>query len=150
MRAASQGGLHAGDFGGVVVMLLVCGLFASDSLLQAWKSNLSGYFYHSVIEERHARLQKASRDGQKTVTLEGYEQALDVKIRKAFPKGLFRSIDPVFREKPSLLFLGDANSPGGLDPGWKYYYRLDSIRIDEAAGQTPPGQISPGRSPAIP
>jgi hypothetical protein len=109
----------------VALALLICGLLASDTVLQAWKSNISGYFYHSIQVARHDQLQEARDGHQGTVVLPPYREALEDKIRDEFPHGVYRSMDSLLRERPQMIYLGDG--PDAPDPGWKYYYGLDSI-----------------------
>jgi preprotein translocase subunit SecG len=111
----------------VVAALLVAGLFASDSLAEAWKSVFSGYFYHSVARDRRQKMEEAEKGHQKTVILEPFDEARQNKIRQAFPHGIFVTAKDMLEERPVFLFREiDCNAP---DPGWRGYYHLDSIAV---------------------
>jgi hypothetical protein len=108
-------------------ILLVAGLFASDSLVDAWKSVFSGYFYYSVVKDRREKMEVAEKEHQKTVVLEPFDEARQNKIRQVFPHGVFVTAKEMLEERPAFLFREiDCNAP---DPGWRGYYHLDSIAV---------------------
>ncbi len=125
--SAGQGEAGVSLSSAVIAVLLVAGLFASDSEIAAWKSVFSGYFYHSVAADRRQQLEKAAEEHQKAVVLEPFDKARLEKVRESFPHGVFVTVQEMLEERPVFLFRGiDLDRP---DPRLRYYYNLDSVII---------------------
>jgi hypothetical protein len=116
----------------VFAWALVLGLVANTPFADAWKSVFSGYFYHSINQDRRQKMEKARAANQKTVNLESYEQGLSEKIHRVFPHGIFATVNTMLKEQPTLLFM--ENGSDTPDHGWLDYYHLDSVHISRPAG----------------
>lgn len=110
-----------------VGFVLAATLLANDQFFEAWKNVCCGYFYHAVIKDRAEKMQAAGEAHQKTVRLEPYDQVLAKKVRQVFPHGVFETVNHLLKDKPSFQFYDlDIDTP---DPGWPYFYHLDTVLI---------------------
>ena len=109
------------------LVVLVVGLMASDSFPEAWRNDLSGYFYHSVEAGRIRKMEEARVNRQKTIVLSPYDEALQAEIHRVFPHGTFKTMMLLLKERPSFLFRG--KDPDLIDPMRRYYYNLDSVTV---------------------
>ncbi|HEX9511367.1 MAG TPA: DUF6056 family protein [Puia sp.] len=114
----------------VALIILSGALIASANYMEAWKSVLSGYFYHAIMEDRERLLQTAKANHQRTVTIDPYEEALKKKIRQVFPHGIFETVNGILRERPTAIYYYNEAE----DPSRTYldYYGLDKILISQA------------------
>ncbi|HEY4061923.1 MAG TPA: hypothetical protein VGM30_08475 [Puia sp.] len=111
----------------VLVIILIAGMLASDSFPEAWRNDLSGYFYHSIQRDRLQKMEEAGQNHQKTVVLQPYNEALQEKIHRVFPHGTFATVRTLLEERPSFLFY--LKDPDRIDPMPLYYYSLDSVTV---------------------
>jgi len=109
----------------VQLAVLVAVTLASVNYLSAWKSVISGYFYHAVLTERDHKLRAAASKHLRTVTLAPYDSTLKEHIDKVFPHGIFETVRTLFLEKPQMLYYYDGAGVG--DPNYAHFYGLDSI-----------------------
>jgi hypothetical protein len=109
----------------VQLAVLIAVTLASVNYLSAWKSVVSGYFYHAVLADRDRQLRAAQVEHRHSVTLIPYDTALQEKVRQTFPHGIFESVHALLLQKPPLLFYYDGAAAG--DPGYAHFYGLDSI-----------------------
>ena len=110
-----------------LVIVLVVGLMASDSFPEAWRNDLSGYFYHSVETARIRKMEEARTNRQKVIVLLPYDETLQEEIHRVFPHGTFKTMMLLLKERPSFLFRG--KDPDLIDPMRRYYYNLDSVTV---------------------
>ena len=110
-----------------LLVVVVVGLMASDSFPEAWRNDLSGYFYHSVEAGRIQKMEEARVNRQKTIVLPPYDEALQAEIHRVFPHGTFKTMMLLLKERPSFLFRG--KDPDLIDPMRRYYYNLDSVTV---------------------
>lgn len=121
--------MYMNRFSSVTIILLICGLLASTSYLESWKSVVSGYFYHAVIEDRQALLLKAKENNQRVVAIKPYPAALQEKIHQVFPHGTFVTVNKILLEPPRALFyINEAENPS---KSYLDYYGLDSIIVEK-------------------
>jgi hypothetical protein len=111
----------------VLVIILIAGMLASDSFPEAWRNDLSGYFYHSIQRDRLQKMEEAGQNHQKTVVFQPYNEALQEKIHRVFPHGTFATVRTLLEERPSFLFY--LKDPDRIDPMPLYYYSLDSVTV---------------------
>lgn len=112
---------------GIRLALLVCVLLASTNYGEAWKSVLSGYFYHAVMADRSRQLRAAAKEHRHSAIVLSYDAALNQEIDRAFPHGTFRTVRDLALQKPALLFFYDGAGTG--DPAYAHFYGLDSIIV---------------------
>jgi hypothetical protein len=110
-----------------LLIVLMAGLMASDRFSEAWLSDLSGYFYHSIETGRMKKMEEARANHQKTVILSPYDEALQAEIHRVFPHGTFKTVLLLLKERPAFLFRG--KDPDLIDPIQRYYYNLDSVTV---------------------
>ena len=113
----------------LIIIIIGCGLLASDKYKEAWGNVLSGYFYHSIQQERRQVFESARLKNERVATISSYESALEEKIRKVFPHGAPVTLKRWLIERPSLLYFDNEAE----DHSGKYllqYYGLDSIRVE--------------------
>jgi len=108
---------------GVLVLLL----FASVNYRDAWKTVLSGYFYHAVAVDRDRHLTAAGRRHDGVAIVPAYAEAVEDKIHQVFPHGIFESVNSLLLERPPLFYYYDGAA--GKDRAYRLYYGLDSIII---------------------
>ena len=109
----------------IQLAILVAVVLASVNYLSAWKSVVSGYFYHAVIADRDRQLRAAQAEHRHTILLTAYDTALQEKINQVFPHGIFETVHDIMLQKPPLLFYYDGAGTG--DPSYAHFYGLDSI-----------------------
>ena len=109
----------------IQLAILVAVTLASVNYLAAWKSVVSGYFYHAVFEDRDQQLRAAQADHRHSVSLRPYDTVLQEKIHQVFPHGVFESVNTLLLQKPPLLFYYDGAGTG--NPVYAHFYGLDSI-----------------------
>jgi hypothetical protein len=107
------------------LIVLVAVMLASVNYSAAWKSVVSGYFYHAVLSQRDRQLTTSQEEHRRSVGLLVYDSALEEKIRATFPHGVFSTVHAVLLEKPPLLPFYDG--AGNEDPAYLYFYGLDTI-----------------------
>jgi len=107
--------------------LLTVLLLASVNYRDAWKTVVSGYFYHAVQVDRDRRLTEAGRQHEGTVTLPDYQEAEEDRIHEAFPHGVFETVHSLLLERPPLIYYYDGAAT--RDPAYRLYYGLDSIIV---------------------
>jgi hypothetical protein len=113
----------------LLIIVLGCGLMASTSYMEAWKSVFSGYFYHAVMEDRERLIWAAKVNHQRTVTIDPYEKALRKKIHQVFPHGIFKTVNEILLERPTAIFYyNGAEDPPGI---YLKYYGLDKIIVEK-------------------
>ena len=110
-----------------LIEVVIAVTLASVNYLSAWKSVVSGYFYHAVVAGRDRELRVAQADHLHTALLTPYDTALQKKVREVFPHGLFESVHDILLQKPPLLFYYDGAGSG--DPAYAHFYGLDSITL---------------------
>lgn len=113
----------------VPLLILICGLLANDSFLEAWKSTLSGYFYHSIAEDRAGLMRTAVKEHRRSITIKPNEELIQNKIRQVFPNGGFKTINNLLLEKPSILYYD--NQLAIRDLTYLKYYGMDSIIVEK-------------------
>jgi hypothetical protein len=111
--------------GPIQLAILVAVTLASVNYLDAWKSAVSGYFYHAVIADRDRQLRTAQAAHRHSIELLPYNTVWRDKIRQTFPHGIFESVNILLLQKPPLLIYYDGASIG--DPAYAHFYGLDSI-----------------------
>lgn len=124
----------------LLTAILVCVLLASVNYQDAWKSVLSGYFYHSVMEDREKVLLEAEKDHRRTAVVEPFEQALQEKIRRVFPNGTFKTLNKQLQEKPTTILYYNPAEEKPIPAGYLAYYQLDTILIRKDSAETRPGK----------
>jgi hypothetical protein len=107
------------------LVVLVAVMLASVNYSAAWKSVVSGYFYHAVLSQRDRQLTTAQEEHRRTAGILVYDSALEEKIRATFPHGVFSTVHAVLLEKPPLLPFYDG--AGNEDPFYLHFYGLDTI-----------------------
>jgi hypothetical protein len=110
---------------GLGLAVLIAVTLSSTNYLGAWKSVFSGYFYHAVLADRDRQLRVAGLEHRHTAVVLAYDAALQDKIDAVFPQGLFKSVQPLLRDKPAMLYFFDGAGSG--DRGYAHFYGLDSI-----------------------
>ena len=109
----------------IQLAVLVAVTLASVNYLSAWKSVVSGYFYHAVLADRDRQLRTAQAQHRRSAVLVPYDTALQIKINQVFPHGIFETVHDLLLQKPPLLFYYDGAGIG--DPAYAHFYGLDSI-----------------------
>jgi hypothetical protein len=109
--------------------VLVAVTLASVNYVSAWKSVVSGYFYHAVLADRDLQLRAAQTEHRHSATLVVYDTALQIKIHQVFPHGIFETAHDILLQKPPLLFYYDGAAIG--DPVYAHFYGLDSIILTQ-------------------
>ena len=109
----------------IQLAVLVAVTLASTNYLSAWKSVVSGYFYHAVLADRDLQLRDAQIAHRHSAALVAYDTALREKIHQVFPHGIFETVHDILLQKPPLLFYYDGAGSG--DPAYAHFYGLDSI-----------------------
>jgi hypothetical protein len=109
----------------VMIVLL---LLASTSYRDAWKTVLSGYFRHAVLQDRARQLSHAGERHQRVVTVRSYPEAIEDKIREKFPLGLPETLHSQILEKPPLMYPYDGTAAQNLKV-YCQYYGIDSIIV---------------------
>ena len=128
LPAGSAAGLPASLTGGLPAALLVVLLLASTNYRDAWKTVLSGYFYHAVFVDRDRQLSQAvDRHHPVVVTLSTYPVAVEEKISQVFPHGIFETMHTLLLEKPPLMYIDDGAA--AQHSAYWVYYGVDSILI---------------------
>jgi hypothetical protein len=109
----------------IQLAVLMAVVLASGNYLSAWKSVVSGYFYHAVVADRNRQLRVAQTEHRHSAALLSYDAALQKKINEVFPHGIFESVHDIILQKPPLLFPYDGAGTG--DRAYAHFYGLDSI-----------------------
>jgi hypothetical protein len=109
----------------IQLAILVAVVLSSVNYLSAWKSVVSGYFYHAVMADRDRQLRAAQTEHRHSVVLVSYDTALQEKINQVFPHGIFETVHDIMLQKPPLLFYYDGAQTG--EPSYAHFYGLDSI-----------------------
>jgi hypothetical protein len=109
----------------IQLAVLVVVVLASVNYLSAWKSVVSGYFYHAVVADRDRQLRTAQTEHRHSAVLLTYDAALQRKIDEVFPHGIFETVHDIIVQKPPLLFYYDGTATG--DRAYAHFYGLDSI-----------------------
>ena len=109
--------------------LLISVMLASVTYVEAWKSVVSGYFYHAVVKDRDLRLKTAAREHRHTAVVPSYDVAWKAKIDQVFPHGVFETVHQVLLQKPTLLMYYDGAATG--DAAYAHFYGLDSIIVQD-------------------
>jgi hypothetical protein len=107
----------------IQLAVVVAVTLASVNYLSVWKSVVSGYFYHGVAIDRDRQLRAAQSEHRHTVLLTPFDTALQQRIHRVFPHGVFETVHDILLQKPPLLFYYD----GVSDPAYAHFYGLDSI-----------------------
>lgn len=102
-------------------------LLASVNYRDAWKTVLSGYFYHAVYADRDRQLAADGRRHLGTSLVLSYQEAREDKIRQVFPHGIFETVHTLLLEKPPLIYYYDGAAT--RDRAYCLYYGLDSILV---------------------
>ncbi|WP_188934804.1 hypothetical protein [Puia dinghuensis] len=108
-------------------------LLASVNYRDAWKTVLSGYFYHAVQVDRDRQLTLAGHRRAGVAVVASYEDAVEASVRQVFPHGVFETVHTLLVQKPPLLYYYDGAA--SQDHAYRLYYGLDSIAI------APPGKV---------
>lgn len=109
----------------IQLVILIAVTLASVNYLSAWKSVVSGYFYHAVLAERDRQLKIAQTEHQHSATVIPYDSALQEQLHRVFPHGIFETVHGVLLQKPPMLYYYDGAGNG--DPNYAHFYGLDSI-----------------------
>jgi len=110
------------------IVVIACGLLASYNYKEAWKSALSGYFYHSIQKDRQRIFETARERHERVATITPYQTALDEKVRQLFPHGAPVTLQHWLEQRPTLLYFDNEAE----DQSGRYlirYYGLDSVLV---------------------
>ncbi len=110
------------------VLIPGAALLLSVTYTDAWKSVLSGYFYHAVKIERDKQFLQAKNNHQTTIAVLPYDVVLQQKINEKMPGGGFKSVYKLLLRPPSTIpFFDEATEP--KKNYFRAYYGIDSIII---------------------
>jgi len=110
-------------------VILVLPLLGSTNYRDAWKTVVSGYFRHAVLQDRARQLTEAGARHQRVVTIRSYPDAIEDKIREKFPQGLPATLRMYMLEKPPLMPPYDGTAAQN-QKGYCQYYGVDSIIVE--------------------
>jgi len=109
-------------------VILVLPLLGSTNYRDAWKTVVSGYFRHAVLQDRARQLTEAGERHQRVVTIRSYPDAIEDKIREKFQHGLPATLRMYMLENPPLMYPYDGTAAQN-QKGYCQYYGIDSIIV---------------------
>ena len=103
-------------------------MLLSVTYMGAWKSVLSGYFYHAILIERDNQFLQAKNNNQKTITILSYNAALKQKMKESFPGRGFQSVSELLMQPPiTIPFFNEAEER--RQTYYQLHYEIERIII---------------------